>query len=50
MVNITNFTVVLLEDPRHPDTFQLTDDTRGEMTHSATCCYGGSAIALLFGS
>ena len=34
MVNITNFTVVLLEDPRHQDTFQLTDDTRGEMTHS----------------
>ena len=34
MVNITNFTVVLLEDPRHQDMFQLTDDTRGEMTHS----------------
>ena len=30
MVNITDFTVVLLEDPRHPDTFQLTDDTRGK--------------------
>lgn len=29
MVNITNFTFVLLEDPRHQDTFQLTDDTRG---------------------
>ena len=29
MVNITDFTVVLLEDPRHHDTFQLTDDTRG---------------------
>lgn len=29
MVNITDFTVVLLEDPRH-DTFQLTDDTRGK--------------------
>lgn len=34
MVNITNFTVVLLEDPRHQDTFQLTDDTRGKMKHS----------------
>ena len=34
MVNITNFTFVLLEDPRHHDTFQLTDDTRGEMTNS----------------
>lgn len=29
MVNITDCTVVLLDDPRHPDTFQLTDDTRG---------------------
>lgn len=29
MVNITDFTVVFLDDPRHPDTFQLTDDTRG---------------------
>lgn len=34
MVNITDFTVVLMEDPRQPYTFQLTDDTRGEMTHS----------------
>lgn len=26
MVNITDFTVVLLDDPRHPDAFQLTDN------------------------
>ena len=30
MVNISQYSVVLLDDPRHPDTFQLTDDTRGE--------------------
>ncbi|XP_078358029.1 ras-specific guanine nucleotide-releasing factor RalGPS2-like [Oculina patagonica] len=29
MVNISEYTVVLLDDPRHPDAFQLTDDTRG---------------------
>jgi len=29
MVNISQYTVVLLDDPRHPDAFQLTDDTRG---------------------
>lgn len=28
-VNISDFSVVLLEDPRHPDTFQLTDDIKG---------------------
>ena len=30
MVNISQYTVVLLDDPRHPDAFQLTDDTRGK--------------------
>ena len=30
MVNISQYTAVLLDDPRHPDAFQLTDDTRGE--------------------
>lgn len=29
MVNISEFSVVLLDDPRHPDTFQLTDDNKG---------------------
>lgn len=29
MVNISQYTAVLLDDPRHPDAFQLTDDTRG---------------------
>ena len=28
-VNISDFSVVLLDDPRHPDTFQLTDDIKG---------------------
>lgn len=30
MVNISQYTVVLLDDPHHPDVFQLTDDTRGK--------------------
>ena len=30
MVNISQYTAVLLDDPRHPDAFQLTDDTRGK--------------------
>lgn len=28
-MNISDFSVVLLDDPRHPDTFQLTDDIKG---------------------
>lgn len=38
MVNITDCTVVLLDDPRHPDTFQLTDDTRGKFYHNRYSC------------
>lgn len=29
MVNVADFSVFLLEDPRHPDAFQLTDGIRG---------------------
>ncbi|XP_067017239.1 ras-specific guanine nucleotide-releasing factor RalGPS2-like [Acropora muricata] len=29
LVNIADFTVLLLDDPRHPDVFQLTDSIRG---------------------
>ena len=28
-MNISDFSVVLLDDPRHPDTFQLTDEIKG---------------------
>lgn len=35
MVNISQYTVVLLDDPHQPDVFQLTDDTRGN-TYSVT--------------
>ena len=37
MVNITDFTVVLLDDPRHPDAFQLTDGSRGNFAMHAGC-------------
>jgi len=31
-VNIADFTVLLLDDPRHPDVFQLTDSIRGKLS------------------
>ena len=34
MVNITDFTVVLLDDPRHPDAFQLTDNAGMLLSHA----------------
>ena len=34
MVNISQYTVVLLDDPHHCDAFQLTDDTRGTESYS----------------
>ena len=37
MVNISQYTVVLLDDPRHPDAFQLTDDTRGKSCSVSSC-------------
>jgi len=37
MVNISQYTVVLLDDPRHPDAFQLTDDTRGKSYSVSSC-------------
>lgn len=31
-MNIADFTVLLLDDPRHPDVFQLTDSIRGKLS------------------
>lgn len=44
-VNISDFSVVLLDDPRHPDTFQLTDDIKG---NSYKFKVGSKANALLW--
>ena len=42
-MNIADFTVILLDDPRHPDVFQLTDSTRGKL------CQFGDVRSFPFG-